>query len=594
LTTACIFLGAAAFTVPIANRVGLGSVLGFLCAGLVIGPFGLKLISHPEEVLHFSEFFVVLMLFLIGLELVPSRLWRMRRPILGLGGSQVFLSTLVFFLVGSWLGLGNSEAFAIALGLALSSTAMAIQLLQERRLFKTDAGQSSFSVLLFQDMAVIPMLALIPMLSHTVVSSESSQSGNQALQVILVIAGIIVAGKYLARPLFRTMIAYGNREVFTALVLFLVVGIALLMQKLGLSMALGTFLAGVVLAESEYRHELEISVEPFKGLLLGLFFISVGMSMDLGLLYKHPILFLGLTAGIVLAKFLLHTFLGYRMGMLPYDAMLFAILLSQVGEFAFVLLNFALQFQVISLQNSQGLNLVVALSMVTTPLMLKLLDQIYLRVGNQSFKQAADTINDEAHPVIVPGCGRFGQSLVRLLHGLGIQTTILDNDPNHIEVLRKFGFKVYYGDPTRLETLHAAGAANASMIIICADGADTVNTLVEISRHHYPHLKIYCRARDRRHALQLLHAGVDGIERETFESALKLGERVLVGMGFGSYRARLAVLKFRRHDLSLLHSQVDLRDNEAYQIAMARAERETLEELLKRDDLLHSEEEEVL
>jgi len=596
LITACIFFGAAAFTVPIANKVGLGSILGYLLAGILIGPFGLKVISNPDEVLRFSEFGVVLMLFLIGLGLEPARLWRMRRAVFGMGAAQVLLTIAGLAVAAYCLGLPWLQALAVGIALTQSSTAIGIQLMQERKILNTSAGQSSFAILLFQDISVIPKLAVLPMLGYTVLNPDENQNElMHAGEVVLVIAGIILAGRFLSRPLFRLMVQYGNREIFTALSLFIVIGIALLMDSIGLSMALGTFLAGVVLAESEYRHELEISVEPFKALLLGLFFISVGMSMDLALFASKPLMFFGLTLGIVLIKFLIQYFLGFRFGMTPKDALFAALMVSPAGEFALVLLGFSVQFQVIQLPLSQSLSLTVGLCMITTPLLMRLYDY---KLG--SWQEASLTPPEEeipkevvSHPVIVAGCGRFGQLIVRLLHAMGTPAVVLDNDHNHVDVLRKFGFKVYYGDPTRLETLRAAGAEQSTFLIICIDSRESADEMIRLAQRHFPHLKIYCRARDRHHAFHLIQNKVH-FERETFESSLKLGEKILIGMGFGEERARMAVMKFRHHDLELLARQAEVSEDQAYGMAASSAEVKTLEDLFKKDDLFHSKEEENL
>jgi monovalent cation:proton antiporter-2 (CPA2) family protein len=485
LFQAFVYLSAAVVSVPIAKRLGLGSVLGYLFAGIIIGPFVFKFVGmETETVLHFAEFGVVLMLFLIGLELQPSRLWKLRGPILGLGGLQVGITTMIIFLIGFLLGLGWKISLAIGLILALSSTAIVLQTLNEKGLIKTEAGQSSFSVLLFQDIAVIPMLAILPLLAAPIIGSigqsgaqihhggfgvEALPGWQQAILVAVVIGTIIVVGRFLVRYVFRFIAETRLREIFTAFALFLVIGIALSMQLVGLSAALGTFLAGVVLADSEYRHELESNIEPFKGLLLGLFFISVGASIDFNLLQQEPYLILGLVVGLIVIKLVILFVLGFVFKMSMSQNFLFSFSLAQGGEFAFVLFSFASQNRVIPESISDTLILVVAVSMALTPVLMIFNEKLLQpRFSNLDEKPESDTI-DEKNIVIIAGFGRFGQIVGRLLHANNISTTVLDYKPSQIDMVRKFGYKVFYGDASRIDLLHSAGASEAKLFILAID-----------------------------------------------------------------------------------------------------------------------------
>ncbi|WP_300296670.1 glutathione-regulated potassium-efflux system protein KefC [Ferrovibrio sp.] len=553
LLNAVIYLAAAVIAVPIAKRFGLGSVLGYLIAGVVVGPWGLKLIVDVEAILHFSEFGVVLLLFVIGLELNPRRLWQMRWPILGLGGGQVAGSTLGLTALGILLGWSWPTALAAGLGLSLSSTAIALQPLTERNLLGTPGGRSAFSILLFQDIAVIPMLALLPLLAGTAVADGSGEAGwIGALKAAAAIAIIVFGGRFLTRPLFRMIAGTGLREIFTAVALLLVMGIALLMQLAGLSMALGTFLAGVLLAESEYRHELESDIEPFKGLLLGLFFTAVGMSVDFGLLFSRPGTVLGLVAALLLIKAVVLLAVS-RFARLPWSqTALFAFLLAQGGEFAFVLFGSAAGLGVMDADTVALLTVVVALSMATAPLLVVINDRWIEPRFTQIDERPHDVPEDEGNPVIVAGFGRFGQIVARLLYANRIGVTVLDHDPEIIDTLRRFGFKVFYGDATRLDLLEAAGAAKAKVLVIAVDSQEASLALADLAQQHFPQLRIIARARDLPHAVELMNRNIPVIERETFHSALRLGEETLKTLGQPAYAARKKTLTFRQHNEELL------------------------------------------
>jgi len=586
LFNAFVYLLAAVLAVPLSKRMGFGAVLGYLLAGVAIGPWGLGLIREAEDILHFAEFGVVLLLFAIGLELNPARLWAMRKPILGLGAAQVMVTAAILAGIGMAFGLNSSVAVVAAMGLSLSSTAMALQLLNERNLLPTPAGHSGFSVLLFQDIAVIPMLAVIPLLGVSTADEASSGFDWLALlQAIGVIVLIIVGGRYALRPVLRLVAATELREVFTAFSLLLVIATALLMQAAGMSMALGAFLAGVLLAESEYRHALESDIEPFKGLLLGLFFIAVGMSIDFGILLRDPILIAALALGLVSMKAIILYTLGRIYGLPARQLPLFALVLSQGGEFAFVLFGVAQTFGVFPAPITDTLIVTVALSMLTTPLLMVINDRLIAPRLDHTLAPPMDEMEDQGHPVIIAGFGRFGQIVGRLLHANGIDATVLEHDPDHIETLRRFRFKVFYGDACRLDLLRAAGADSAKVFVIAIDEREGMLRLAELVRENFPHLQIISRAWDLAHVFELLEEGVCAFERETFEGALKLGEETLKQLGFTAWRAKQATHRFRAHDEETLreiyqhyHEDFDVR------IRISADARERLRETMQSDE----------
>ncbi|MET0081786.1 MAG: glutathione-regulated potassium-efflux system protein KefC [Sedimenticola sp.] len=584
LLNAVTYMGAAVVAVPLAKRLGLGSVLGYLIAGIIIGPWGLGMIDNVEDILHFAEFGVVLLLFLIGLELNPKRLWAMRRPILGMGGMQVGLTILALFAIGRLAGLTTESALIIAMGLSLSSTAIALQTLTEKNLLTTHAGNSAFSVLLFQDIAVIPMLAMIPFLGGTVTDQGDPLTG--ALKVIAAIGGIVVLGHYLTRPIFRYIAKTGLREIFTAFTLLLVIGIALLMQLVELSMALGTFLAGVLLAESEYRHELEVEIEPFKGLLLGLFFISVGMSIDFGVLFSNPLLILSLVTLLVLVKLTVLWLIASRCkDPIPISQRpLFAFLLCQGGEFAFVIFSAARGSGALEDRLADPLFVIVAISMITTPLLMIIYERYiaprYVEVGEE---RQPDRVEEDGNPVIIAGFGRFGRIVGRLLHASRIPTTILDHDPDHIERVREFGYKVYYGDATRSGVLHAAGADKAKLLVLALDDPEAGLQVVDLVQKQFPNLKILARASDISHGFALRDRGVEIFQREILESALLLGEEALKELGYGAYQAKQAAHAFRDHDEELFNTLYKEGALEK-RISMQREAKDELEQVLAADE----------
>jgi glutathione-regulated potassium-efflux system ancillary protein KefC len=584
LTNALVYLAAAVLAVPLSKRLGMGTVLGYLAAGILIGPYGLKLIANVEDALHFAEFGVVLLLFLIGLELEPDRLWALRRPIFGWGGAQVAAVTLALFGAALLAGVGWKLALIAGLGLSLSSTAIALASLEERNLMPTPAGQAGFAILLFQDIAAIPMIAIVPLLG---IPDEAGSSGNfwlATFKVVGVLAGLIFGGRYLVRPLLQVIARTDTREIFTAFALLLVIAIGLLMQWIGMSMALGAFMAGVLLADSEYRHALETDLEPFKGLLLGLFFIAVGMSVDFAVLLAHPLLILGLVTGFLVIKTAVLYGLSRLFGIARGQHLQFALLLSQGGEFAFVVFGAAATARVFTEDVASMLVVVVALSMVVTPLGLMAYDRIMARQECKDAKPDADAIEPNEDHVIVAGFGRFGQIVGRFLNANGVKLTVLDHDPDQIEVLRRFGFKVFYGDATRADLLRAAGAARARALVVAIDDIEDSLELVETVRRDWPDLQIFARARNVTHYYQLMDRGVTMIERETFESALQLGRTVLTaGLGQNAYRIRQSALKFRKHNIANVHAVYPYyKDREQY-VSMAKQAREELEEMIARD-----------
>jgi monovalent cation:proton antiporter-2 (CPA2) family protein len=596
---AFVYLAAAVISVPIAKRLGLGSVLGYLFAGMIIGPFGVGLIGEEgQDVMHFAEFGVVMMLFLVGLELQPSLLWRMRGPILGMGGLQVGITALIGMIIGVSLGLPWQMALAIGMTLALSSTAIVLQTLSEKNLLKTDGGQSAFSVLLFQDIAVIPMLALLPLLAtetldhgghgpvaHKAISETSWITGYpgwfQTLMVIAVVTAIVLAGRFLARYVFRFIARTRMREIFTAAALLLVIGVALLMTKIGLSPALGTFLAGVVLANNEYRHELESNIDPFKGLLLGVFFIAVGASIDFDLIGSNLGLIAVLVSVLILVKFFVLFVLGrvFRMGL--DQNLLFAFTLAQSGEFAYLLFAFASRVGVVPSETTNLLIAVVAVTMALTPLLILLNEKLVQpRIGTMERDEREPDKIEEGNPVIIAGFGRFGNIVGRLLRANNVEATVLDYDSDEVEVLRNLGFKVFYGDASRYDLLCTAGARNAKLLILALDDHDKILKVVRLSKKHFPHVTLMARAGGRTEAYELIEAGVQHIYRETFDTSLRMGVDALRLLGLRSFHAHRAAKMFRRHDEDSVRELSEIRHDRSAYLSAAKERIRDLEEIL--------------
>ncbi|VVQ28057.1 glutathione-regulated potassium-efflux system protein KefC [Pseudomonas fluorescens] len=545
-----IYLGSAALIVPIAVRLGLGPVLGYLLAGCLIGPWGLKLVTDVESILHFAEIGVVLMLFIIGLELDPKRLWAMRRMVFGGGALQMLACGLAIAVFCAALGLNWTAALLVGLTLSLSSTAIAMQAMNERNMIPTAVGRSSFAVLLFQDIAAIPLVAMIPLLAANGGTPSGAELALSIAKIVGAIVAVVLLGQYVSRPVLRFVARSGLREIFSAVALFLVFGFGLLLEEAGLSMAMGAFLAGVLLASSEYRHALESDIEPFKGLLLGLFFIGVGMSIDFGTLIDAPLKVLTLTLGFILIKLLVIKLLGRFLSVPPEQRSWQAVFLGQGSEFAFVVFGAATVAGILVDPWGKSLTLAVALSMCVTPLLILVLNR--LESANKRGNQEADTIEQSNPRVIIAGFGRFGQIAGRLLMSCGFEVVVLDHDPDHIETLRKFGIKVFYGDATRIDLLHAAGAAQAVVLINAIDNQEDNLELTRLAQEHFPSLKLVVRARDMGHIITLRQMGIEAVERETFESALSLGRRALEQLGIGRYEARERADRFRRLNLEML------------------------------------------
>lgn len=583
LRVVLVFLVAAVVAVPLARRFGLGAVLGYLLAGAAIGPWALRVVTDVESILSFSEFGVVLMLFVIGLELAPTKLWALRQTIFGYGALQMAGCALLIGALAAAFGASWQVALVAGLGLALSSTAIALATLGERNLFATPAGKASFGILLFQDIAAIPMIALLPMLTFDGSQPADGHAWIGAAKAVAVIAAVVVGGRYLVRPALRFIARTGMREMFTAFALLLVVGIAAMMEAVGMSMALGTFLAGVLLADSEYRHALEADIEPFKGLLLGLFFMAVGMSIDFGVMAQQPWQVLGMVAAVVGAKVLVLRLLAPRFEIARGQRLLFALLISQAGEFAFVVFGVARSAGLLPEDVAALLVLVVALSMVTTPLLLLAYDQFVAPRAGKPRQRADETIEPQDNPVLIAGFGRFGQIVGRLLYAQGIGVTVLDHDPDQIDFLRQFGFKVFYGDATRMDLLEAAGAAKAKILVVAVDGMDESLALIDRVRQRFPHLRIYARARHVSHVYLLKDRGVELFEREMFEGSLMLGRRVLEGLGLDAAEARAAAMKFRRHNIAAIDRFYPHYTDQKTMVSLARQARDELEEMFRQD-----------
>lgn len=589
-----VFLVAAIVMVPVAKRLGLGSVLGYIVAGAIIGPFGLKLFGDPEGAMHAAEFGVVIMLFLIGLELQPALLWRMRTSIIGVGGAQVVLTGLAIGGVSLAFGVDWRVALAVGLILALSSTAIVMQSMREKALTETDSGRTTFAVLLFQDIAVIPMLALFPLLA-TFAPSEAAghvEGGLLAdapnwlrvLATLAAIAAVVLAGRFIMRPIFRIIARTRMQELFTATALVIVVGTTLLMESVSLSPALGAFIAGVVLADSEFRHEIESDIEPFRGLLLGLFFVSVGASIDFALLLAQPMLILGLAVLLIAVKAAVLFGIQRLFGQGKADSVTVALMLAQGGEFAFVLFAFAQGEGVLPARIVDPLTVVVALSMAATPLLFIAAERIAGQLVSPIAVRLEEAIESNKPHAIIAGYGRVGQTVGRLLDANGYRTSVLEHDADQVDALRGFGRKVNYGDASRIDLLRAAGAEDAQVIVVAIDDKAKALEIVDTIRRHFPHLKIIARAYDRRHAYELMAKEVDALERETFDSSVRLGVKTLAMLGFGAYQSERAGELFRRYDEKLLGEMAALwgGDFAAYQ-KVVRDRTAMFEDLMRTD-----------
>ena len=579
---ATIFLGAALLFVPLGKRFGIATVLGYLITGLILGPSGLDVAGDAESLLHFSEFGVVMLLFIIGLELQPSRLWALRRSIFVLGGLQVGLTgMLLMWLLHQFFSLALDTAFIVGFGLALSSTAFVLQILTEKQQLSSTHGREAFTILLFQDIAVIPLLAVIPFLSGV---REQSYDLLYFGKVFAVFAGVIFASRYVVRPFFKFVASSGASELLTAVALFIVMGVSILMGQIGLSMALGAFLTGVLLADSEYRHELEASIEPFKGLLLGLFFMSVGMLTDVKLILAEPIFIIGCAIALMVIKFAVITAIAKVSGNRWPTSIRLGVTLAQGGEFAFVLFSVASAQNVLRPEVANTLNLIVTISMALTPLAFLLLEKI----GEPLFAKSKpsreyDAIPDHEHQVIIAGFGRVGQIIGRVLRMHNIEFTAIERSANRVDFVRKFGNQVYYGDPKNPEILRAAGIKKARVFILAIDDLERSITTAQYLRKNYPDMIVLARARDRQHYYRLREVGVRHIWRETYLSSLDMSRESLQLLGISPEKARETVQTFRDYDDDLIERQQAIYGDEASLIESAQSAMAELESLFDED-----------
>ncbi len=585
---ALIFIGSAVIFVPLFRKLGLGSVLGYLVAGIIVGPFGLKLIHDAESVIHFSELGVVMLLFVIGLEIQPHKLWSMRRHLFGLGGLQILFCTTLFSIIGVIFNLPLLAAIVIAFAMSLSSTAFAVQMLSEKNQFKTEFGRSAFAILLAQDLVAIPALALIPALAAKELSSHSSPGISlvPGLMGIGVIIALVVGSRFLVRPILQRLADMRSREIFTAAILFIVLGVAAIMQKLGLAAALGTFIAGVLLADSEFRHEIEADLDPFKSLLLGLFFISVGMGVNLEIIIQRPLAVIFLTVGYLAIKFG-SIYSAARLFKLDHEnSKLTALSIAQGGEFAFVIFAIVTSQSLIASETINLLSVVITLSMVLSPLLLMVNDKLSQRSQQRNKEpEHYDEIKDEDPDVLIAGFGRFGQVIARVLKAQGISFVAIDHNVEQIDLVRKFGNKVYYGDISRLDILEAAGAGKAKYFVLAVGNVEASLKALDIVKHNFPHLKIFARARNRGHVFDLLDLGIQNVKRDTFDSSADFAREILVELGFPPERAKTIIEKFKAHDEIMLGEQYKVRRDDKMFVSVSRQATEQLAEVLRSDSM---------
>lgn len=583
LVSAVILLAAAVVTVPLLRRLGFGAVLGFLTAGVIIGPQGLGLIADVAKIYHFAELGVVLLLFVLGLELQPSRLWTMRKPILSYGCLQMFITGGAFAVIGRLLGLDVGVAMVVGLAMALSSTAFALQSLAERQELTTRHGRAAFAILLLQDLVAIPLLAIIPALALGGDGLWDGESVASAATALAVLVAVSVIGRFLLRYGLRVVAWTRVREVFTAAALLTVIGAAALMQQLGLSAALGAFIAGVLLADSEFRHELEADLEPFKGLLLGLFFMAVGMSFKASLILAEPLTLGLMVVGLLVVKLAVLYAVARANGLADAPARALAAATAQGGEFAFVILGAAVTHGLLGQGFADRLIAIVTLSMAATPLLLTLNDRLTSLLRRRQAQQPFDSLPGDQHPVIIAGFGRFGQMVGRILRAKGIGFTALEASPEQVDFVRQYGAKVYYGDAARLDLLQAARAQDAEIFVLAIDDVEASVRTAATVRRHFPHLAIYARARNRQHAYRLMELGITPVWRETFLSATDMAEAVLKGLGLPDYAAERAVATFRAHDEQRLYSHFGAHNDEKRMQALAKQAAQELRELFQAD-----------
>lgn len=580
LSQTALLLLAAVLLIPLAKRVGLGAVLGYLVAGVLLGPWGLGLIRDVDTILHFGEFGVVLLLFVIGLELKPSRLWVLRRPVFGLGSAQVGLSALAVAALAAGFGLEARAALVIGLAVAMSSTAMVLQSLAERNQLPDRHGRDAFAILLFQDIAVIPVLAMLPLLGD----GAADFVPLHMLGAAAAIAGVVLAGRLLLRPALTWVATLGSRETFTAAALLVVIATTLLMDRVGLSASLGAFLAGVVLADSEYRHELEADLEPFKGLLLGVFFMAVGMGANLGLLADAPAVVIGLALALIALKLLVVFAVGRLAGRAAGSARKLAIALAQGGEFAFVIFQLARQHGVLDTALLDTATVAVTLSMLLWPLLFALEERVLARLFRPARARPFDRIGAHGNPVIIAGFGRVGQIVARVLALKHIAFTVLEADPQQVDFVRRFGNQVYFGDASRLDLLRAAGTADARLFVLAIDDVDASLRTAELVRRHFPKVEVIARARNRFHAYKLMDLGVEAPIRETWHGSLALAETLLGRLGVPPAEVRRTLERFAAHDEDSLRRQHAIYQDEAQLVASVQQAREELRSLFERDE----------
>jgi glutathione-regulated potassium-efflux system ancillary protein KefC/glutathione-regulated potassium-efflux system protein KefB len=581
LTQIAVFLLAAIIAVPLSRKLGLGAVLGYLAAGMIIGPWGLKLIDDVEAMLHISEFGVILLLFIIGLELQPSRLWVLRKQVFGLGSAQVIATGLALGGITLLFGWSWQAALVAGIGLAMSSTAFVLQTLAEKKQLTARHGRESFAILLFQDLAVIPLLAALPFLAHSAGASGAATHGGggwaDAAKAVAIIGALIVSSRFLIRPLFRTVASLGGREIFTAAALFIVVGVTLLMEVAGLTASLGAFLAGMLLADSEYRHELEADIEPFKGLLMGLFFISVGMSANLGLLAQKPLMIAAIVLGMMTIKFAALYVIGRMAGTAGSSARKLGLALAQGGEFAFVLFGSAAGAGIFTEPVAQMLVVAVTVSMLIAPLLFVLEEKVLAPALDRKETREFDSIEPQAGHVVIAGYGRMGQIIARVLSLKGLPFVALEKNADQVDTVRKFGGTLYFGDATRIELLRAANVGGARLLVLAIDDPEDSVKCAQLVRHSFPAVPIIARARNRTHAHRLADLGVTRYYRETWHTSLEMAQQSLLQLRIPPSEAAMAIAQFRDHDLELLRRQQAVYKDEQ---KLMQTTREASEELL--------------
>lgn len=578
-----IFIGASIIMVPLFHRMGFGSVLGYLIAGVFVGPYGFRLIRDLESVMHFSEFGVVLLLFVIGLEIQPRKLWSMRKDLIGLGGVQVIVCTMIFALAGMLFSGDVTTSFVLAFGMSLSSTAFAVQSLQARNNFNTEFGKASFSILLMQDLLAIPALAIIPSLSSKL-AEGAGDAGHGSMELSYLfpvfIVLLILVSRFLLQPFFRIIARTHQREIFTATALFVVLGVASIMLKIGLSAALGTFIAGVLLADSEYRHELEANIDPFKSMLLGLFFISVGMTVSLEIIVSKPLQIFGFALLYLAIKLMVIYGTGRLFRMNHMNSKHMALTIAQGGEFAFVIFSIALSAKLADPETIKFLTAIITLSMALNPV-IAMIDEKLLHLRREPvIEPRFDQIKDEHPEVIIAGFGRFGQMFGRVLRAQKIPFVAIDRDENQIEFLRKFGNKVYYGDVMRLDLLESAGIKNAKYFVMAIDDVEVSVRAARLIREKFPHVKIFARARNRGHVFDFYDIGVENVKRETFDSSVNFIKDLLVEMGNAPEKAQVIIEKFATHDKIMLREQYKVRDDDKKFVSVSKQSAAQLSQVL--------------